>query len=148
MMNLLLAVALVAAPAKRDLAKGDLDPTADGGAPAKKAGIDASKLPFTNYSIQLVVKSHLPDVQACYDQVVLEIGGKKPPEGRVLVKFSILANGLTTETKVDRKKSTLKNDRVWDCVTDEIRRWEFPNPTDQLEHPIEYPFDLKVAKEK
>ena len=148
--TLVLVAALAADPAAGgELNQGDVAPQADGGAvPAKKPGPDVSKMPFTPYSIQEVVKFHLPEIQKCYEGVVLEIGGKHPPEGRVLANFTILANGLTSKVKVDHKKSTLKNDRMQDCVTDAVRTWEFPKPTDGREHPIEYPFDLKIEKGK
>ena len=78
---------------------------------------------------------------------VLEEDGN-PPEGKVMAVFSVAATGLTDKVKIDRKKTTIKNQRIQDCVTDAIRSWEFPKPTDGREHPIEYPFELKVAKEK
>lgn len=147
--SLILAVALAqAGAAGSELNQGDVAPSTDGGAAeAKKPGPDVSKMPFTPYSIQEIVKYHLPDIQKCYEGVVLDIGGKNPPEGRVQVDFTILPNGLTTRTKVDRKKTTIRNDRIQDCVTDSVRTWEFPTPSDNREHPIEYPFDLKVQHE-
>lgn len=148
--SLILAAALAQAPVTgtgSDLNQGDVAPQTDGGAPeAKKPGPDVSKMPFTPYSIQQVVKFHLPEIQKCYEQVVLEIGGA-PPEGRVVVNFTIMPNGLTSQTKIDRKKTSIKNDRIHDCVTDGVRMWEFPKPSDNREHPIEYPFDLKVQQE-
>jgi len=147
--HLILIAALSQAGGGSELNQGDVAPNANGtpAAPAKKPGPDVSKMPFTPYSIQEVVKFHLPEIQKCYDDVVLEIG-KSTPEGKVMAVFNVMATGLTDKVKVDRKKTTIKNQRIQDCVTDAIRGWEFPKPTDGREHPIEYPFDLKVAKEK
>ena len=147
--EILLIGALATGAAGSELNQGDVAPKADGTAPApaKKPGPDVSKMPFTPYSIQEVVKFHLPEIQKCYDDVVLEIG-KHPPEGKVFATFTVMPNGLTSKVKIDRKKTTIKNDRIHDCVTDAIKGWEFPKPSDAREHPIEYPFDLKMEKEK
>ncbi|MBS2027104.1 MAG: AgmX/PglI C-terminal domain-containing protein [Deltaproteobacteria bacterium] len=149
MITHLILIAALAQAGATELNQGDVAPKADGTAPApaKKPGPDVSKMPFTPYSIQEVVKFHLPEIQKCYDDVVLEIG-KNPPEGKVMAVFSVASTGLTDKVKIDRKKTTIKNQRIQDCVTDAIRGWEFPKPTDGREHPIEYPFELKVAKEK
>jgi len=150
MRSAFLAVVLLAAPglasAQDEMSQGDVAPrhAADGGMPAKP-GLDVSKLPFTEYSIKEVVKYHSADIQKCYEQVISEMG-KNPPQGMVYVAFTILPTGLTTAIKVDKAKSTIKNDRVQDCVSDEVRNWEFPKPTDQRDHPIVYPFSLKVTK--
>ena len=116
-------------------------------APAKPKGPDVAKMPFTEFSIQEVVKYHLPEIQTCYNGVVMDIG-KHPPEGTVMSNFTILPNGLTAKVKVNLRKTTIKNARIRDCVTDAIRNWVFPKPTDARPHPIEYPFALKVQKEK
>jgi hypothetical protein len=116
-----------------------------GTAAAAKPGLDVSKMPFTEFSIKQVVQYHAPSIQKCYEGVIADMG-KNPPEGRVMVAFNILPSGLTTQVKVDKKKSSIKNERVQDCVADDIRSWEFPKPTDGREHPIVFPFDLKVTK--
>ena len=120
------------------------DPSAGKDAPAKKA-FDASKLPFTEYSIKQVVKFHAPEIQTCYEGVISEMG-KNPPEGKVYVAFSVLPSGLTSAIKIDKKQTTIKNDKVQSCVTDSISAWEFPKPTDGREHPLAMPFSLKVTK--
>jgi hypothetical protein len=114
---------------------------------AGKPGLDVSKLPFTPYSIQEVVKSHLAEVQDCYNGVVLEMG-KQTPSGKVLASFRILPSGLTDKVTVNRKKSTIKNQRIQECVTEALRNWQFPKPEDGRVHPIEYPFNLSIPKEK
>jgi hypothetical protein len=146
----LIATLLLIAPmawAQSEASQGDVEPGKAAAAPKaeKKPGLDVSKLPFTEYSIKEVVKFHAPDIQKCYESVIAEMG-KNPPEGKVVVSFTILPTGLTTNTKVDKKQTTIKSDRVQDCVTDSVRAWEFPKPSDGREHPIVYPFALKVTK--
>ncbi len=110
-----------------------------------KKGLDVSKLPFTEYSIKQVVKSHAAEIQTCYEGVITEMG-KNPPEGKVFVSFSVMPTGLTSTIKIDKKQTTIKNDRVQACVTDAITGWEFPKPADGREHPLAMPFSLKVTK--
>jgi hypothetical protein len=122
-----------------------------GATPASKSGdaaakpLDVSKLPFTEYSIKQVIKFHSPEIQTCYESVIAEMG-KTPPEGKVYVSFSVLPTGLTSSVKVDKKQTTIKNDKVQECVTAAISAWEFPKPTDGREHPLAMPFSLKVSK--
>jgi outer membrane biosynthesis protein TonB len=110
--------------------------------PGKK-DLDVSKMPFDAEAIRTVVKFHMPDIQACYEKSVSETG--KNVEGRVVVGFIIDTNGNVSDARVLPKKSTLKDDRILDCVL-QMRSWYFPKPTDNRDHPIEYPFDLKIQK--
>jgi len=147
--SILVAAALSGAPAKPVLVAQAEQAEAPVAAPdaGGKPGLDVSKMPFTPFSIQEVVKYHLPEVQDCYNGVVREMG-KHTPSGKVLASFSILPSGLTSNVKVNRKKSSIKNARVQDCVTEAVRSWLFPKPIDGREHPIEYPFNLSVPVEK
>ena len=118
--------------------------TAPAEAPAKPE-FDPSKLPFTEFSIKEVVRHKLPDIQSCYETAIKETG-KTPPEGRVVVNFKIVASGATSDASIKKDGTTLKNNRVQECVLEEVRAMRFPAPTDNREHPIVFPFDLKVAK--
>ena len=113
-------------------------------APAKPE-FDPTKLPFTEFSIKEVVRHKLPDIQSCYEGAIKETG-KNPPEGRVVVNFKIVASGATSDASIKKDGTTLKNNRVQECVLEEVRAMRFPAPTDNREHPIVFPFDLKVAK--
>ncbi|HCF58220.1 MAG TPA: hypothetical protein DFS52_09530 [Myxococcales bacterium] len=90
-----------------------------------------------------MVKFHMPEIQGCYEKVLSDSG--KRLEGRVMVGFTIDLNGNVTELKPLLKKSTVKDDRVVDCVLLTARRFAFPKPPDNRIYPIEYPFDLKVT---
>lgn len=145
---ILLAVAPASASAQATAAEGGETaakavPTSLEGAAPEKPGLDVSRMPFDPESIRQVVKFHMPEIQGCYEKVLSDSG--KRLEGRVMVGFTIDLNGNVTELKPLPKKSTVKDDRVVDCVLLTARRFAFPKPPDNRIYPIEYPFDLKVT---
>ncbi|MGI5863181.1 MAG: AgmX/PglI C-terminal domain-containing protein [Myxococcales bacterium] len=149
---ILLALAPASAFAQATEAKGGDEATKavptslDGVAPGtpEQPGLDVSRMPFDPESIRQVVKFHMPEIQRCYEKVLSDSG--KRLEGRVMVGFTIDLNGNVTELKALPKKSTVKDDRVVDCVLLAARRFVFPKPPDNRIYPIEYPFDLKVTR--
>ncbi len=108
-----------------------------------KPGLDVSRMLWDPESIRQVVKFHMPEIQECYEKVLADTGKKL--QGRIVVGFIVEPTGLVREARVLPKKSTLKDDRISDCVLD-IRRWQFPKPGDDRIYPMEYPFDLKILK--
>ncbi len=122
----------------RPAAAGASGPAA--GVPGKKE-LDVSRMMFDAESIRIVVKFHMPEIQECYEKVLADTGQKV--QGKVVLGLIIDANGSVTEARVLPKKSTLKNDSVHDFVL-QARTWQFPKAGDNRDHPIEYPFELKV----
>jgi hypothetical protein len=112
----------------------------------EKPGLDVSRLPFDAESIRQVVRFHMPEIQECYEKVLADSGERV--EGRVMAGFTIDLNGNVSELQALPKKSTVKDERVIDCVLLKVRRWAFPKPPDNRVYPIEYPFDLKVKSTK
>ena len=127
-------------------ASGDKSSGDKSGQPAAakpKRELDVSKMFFDAESIRTVFNFHMPDVQECYEKVLADSG--KKIEGKVVVGLMIDANGSVSEARVLAKKSTLKDDRVHECVL-QVKGWLFPKAGDNRDHPIEYPFNLKVAQ--
>lgn len=118
-------------------------PATEGGGPTG-GGLDISKLPFDRMAIQQFVQHHMPAIQACYEKVLADTGQEL--QGRVMVNFVVDPEGFVSVARVLPKKSSMEDARVIDCVVDNVRRWRFPRPGDNRDHPIEYPFDLKVVK--
>ena len=110
--------------------------------PAKKE-LDVSRMLFDGESVRTVVKFHMPEILECYEKVMADTGTRL--QGRVVVGFIVDTNGNVTDARVLVKKSTLKDDRVHDCVL-LMKYWPFPKPGDDRDHPIEYPFDLKITQ--
>ena len=127
-------------------ASGDKATAADankGGQPGAKPkrDLDVSKMLFDSDGVRAVISFHMPEVQECYEKVLSDSG--KKIEGKVVVGLIIDTNGNVTDARVLGKKSTLKDDRVQECVL-QVKSWYFPKPGDNRDHPIEYPFNLKV----
>ncbi len=143
---LLLSMLSISAPALAQAPAKTPAPAPKPGAPAKAEpeGLDVSKLPFDRMAIQQVVQHHMPAIQSCYEEVLADTG--QALNGRVMVGFIVDPEGFVSEARALPKKSTMKDARVIDCVVSNVRRWRFPKPGDNRDHPIEYPFDLKVVK--
>lgn len=105
-------------------------------------GPDVSKLPFTPDSIKQVVLTYQPKIQGCYEDHIAN--KKKAPEGTLKTTFVITPEGLVKSAKVDRKASSLKDSGLHDCVVAVLSTMAFPKPPDSKDHPIEFPFNLKV----
>jgi hypothetical protein len=114
-------------------------------APAEKPArtLEVAGMLFDQESIRQVVGFHMPEIQECYEQVLADTGKKL--EGKVVVRFVITPEGRVSEAKPLPKKSTLRDERVVSCVL-ALRGWAFPKPTDNRDHPVEYPFTLTVKK--
>lgn len=113
-------------------------------APKKDDGLDVSRLPFTPDSIRQVMAHHMPRIQECYEDHMVE--KDKKVEGKLLTTFTITADGTVRSAKVDRHGSTLKDAGLNDCVVAVLSSMDFPKPPDGRDHPIEYPFNLKAIE--
>jgi len=107
-------------------------------------GPDITKMPFTPDSVKQVVMYHQPKIQGCYEESLLD-AKKKIPEGTLKTSWRIDADGYVKKAKVDKRKSTLKDPRLHDCVIAVLSTMQFPKPPDGKEHPIEFPFNLKAV---
>ena len=140
-----------AAPAKKGAAVEDTLPDTAPAAAGKKAAPvrppppDVTKLPFTPDSVRQVMNYYSPDIQSCYEEV-LATKGSKVEEGRIFTTFVISPEGFVRNAKVAKAGTTLKNDRLNECVVNVLTSINFPVPSDKREHPIEYPFNLKAIK--
>ncbi|MFB1482701.1 AgmX/PglI C-terminal domain-containing protein [Corallococcus sp. RDP092CA] len=113
-------------------------------APAKHDGLDVSKLPFTPDSIRQVMAYHMPRIQECYEDHMVE--KDKKVEGLLRTTFTITAEGTVRSAKIDKHGSTLKDAGLNDCVVSVLSSMDFPKPPDGRDHPIEYPFNLKAIE--
>jgi hypothetical protein len=104
-----------------------------------------SKLPFTPDSIREVMNYHARDIQDCYEEM-LATKGNKVEEGRIQTSFTITPDGFVRNAKVVKQGTTLKNERLHECVVSVLSGMNFPSTPDGREYPIEYPFNLKAIK--
>jgi hypothetical protein len=108
------------------------------------AELDLSRMPFTADSIRMVMTHHKEKLQACYEDTMAE--KEKKVEGKLMTSFTITAQGLVKDAKVLKKGTTLKDRELHDCVVAMLTALSFPKPPDGMDHPIEYPFNLKAVE--
>jgi hypothetical protein len=118
-------------------ARGAIDPNA-------KPPPDVTKMPFTQGSIKAVIAYHHPQIQACYEETLAS--KEKVLEGKLLTSFVITPEGVVKDAKILKKGTTLKEPKVHECVTTVLSTMTFPKPADGLDHPIEFPFNLKAIQ--
>jgi len=88
--------------------------------------------------VRRVIRRHLLEVQDCYEK-----GLARHPElaGRVMIQFTISGKGEVIASVV--QSSDLGDKIVERCITDRMRKWEFPAPTGGGIVIVSYPFVLK-----
>jgi outer membrane biosynthesis protein TonB len=98
--------------------------------PKPASGVDPVKT-------QVFVKSHLGEVQRCYERGKMDEPDLK---GRVTLKILIAESGAVTSATVE--SSTLRSSVVESCIATTVKGWKFPAP---IGGPavISYPFNLK-----
>ncbi|WP_434391305.1 AgmX/PglI C-terminal domain-containing protein [Melittangium boletus] len=114
-------------------------------APTRPPPPDINRLPFTPDTIRQVMQYHAQDIQECYEEV-LALKGSTVEEGRILTTFTISPDGFVRDAKVAKAGTTLKNERLNQCVVNVLTGINFPPPPDKRAYPIEYPFNLKAIK--
>lgn len=89
---------------------------------------------LTKEEIDKVVKSRAGLIKACYQK---ELDRQKGLGGKLVVKFSIAADGTVTRASPDGGKSSLQNAAVSDCVVRQILKLKFPAKGGGV---VNYPF--------
>ncbi|MCA9665512.1 MAG: energy transducer TonB [Myxococcales bacterium] len=87
------------------------------------------------------VRKHLNEVRYCYQK---ELGNNRGMTGRVVVRFMITGSGRVGSAVV--KRTTLKNNNVESCLTQAVRRWEFPQPKGAGLVDVSYPFIFRTVR--
>ena len=89
--------------------------------------------------IRRIVRRHLNEVKFCYEQEAIrhpDIGG------RLIVQFTIGGNGIVSNSAVAK---SMGNGVVDQCVSQAVRRWEFPSPEGGGIVIVSYPFLLTMS---
>ncbi|MCC6746072.1 MAG: AgmX/PglI C-terminal domain-containing protein [Deltaproteobacteria bacterium] len=90
--------------------------------------------------IRRVVKQHRNEISFCYQR---ELQANPRLGGRLVVRFVIQGNGRVAFANV--AESELQSRPVEGCVTQAVRRWEFPAPQGGGLVDVTYPFVLRSA---
>lgn len=111
-------------------------------APAQEPALDVSTLPFTTAAIKKVMAFHQPKIQDCYEELMAT--QEKVVQGKLMTSFVITKEGLVSKPKILKKGTTLRDQKLHDCVVAVLTSMEFPKP--KRDQPIEYPINLKAIK--
>lgn len=82
-----------------------------------------------------VIRVHLNDIRHCYEKLL-----QKAPEasGKIKMNFIINQSGRVSSTKVE--SSTIDDYAMKGCLSDAIKRWQFPKPRGANSVTVNYPF--------
>ncbi|WNG40510.1 AgmX/PglI C-terminal domain-containing protein [Archangium violaceum] len=87
-------------------------------------------------SIREVIGSHREEIRDCYLQALRTRGSI--PDGKVVVRFGILADGTVKECQVEF--SSMDSPMLERCVQDRVLTWVFPREDAPRTTIVTYPF--------
>jgi TonB family protein len=90
--------------------------------------------------IRRIIRRHINEVKYCYES---ELAKKAELSGRISVQFTIAATGQVIASVL--QSSTMGNLKVENCVTQAVRRWEFPKPLGGGIVIVSYPFNFTAG---
>jgi len=95
-------------------------------------------------AVKVVVREHMPDIRACYQEALVERQGL---EGKLVLRWSVQFDGAVSS--VETVSTTLDHPPLETCVQDEVRTMQFGLQADAFQ--ITYPFlfqpDVRNSKE-
>jgi hypothetical protein len=90
--------------------------------------------------IRRIIRRNLSQVRYCYEKELIE---NPRIQGKISVYFVIGGNGRVSTSKI--KQTTMKNERVENCLVRRIRFWHFPAPLGGGVVHVSYPFIFKPS---
>lgn len=85
-----------------------------------------------------VIRKDIGQIRYCYER---QLSGNPDLYGKILVKFSIGANGMVETPKIG--VTTLKSAMVEGCILRRVASWKFPQPKGGTTVLVSYPFLFK-----
>ncbi|HET9551866.1 MAG TPA: AgmX/PglI C-terminal domain-containing protein, partial [Anaeromyxobacteraceae bacterium] len=92
--------------------------------------------------IRAVIKEHAAQIRFCYEE---QLAVNPKLAGKVLIKWTIDADGNASNASVDTGGTTLADDKVHQCMMARIVSWQFPKPKGGGIAVITYPWILRAA---
>lgn len=84
------------------------------------------------------VKHYLYEIRGCYVRELSKLEKGQRLEGKVVVKWEIIAKGAARNVQID--SSTLNNKNVENCIRQRLANWSFPEPPVGMTAEVTYPF--------
>lgn len=90
---------------------------------------------LTQEEILATIRMHLNAIRHCYEKLL-----QRAPEstGKIKVRFIVDLGGRVSSTNIT--ETSIKDKEMQGCLTDNIRRWEFPKPRGKSPVTVNYPF--------
>ena len=114
----------------------------DAGVPVRPA-LKLASLSLDAAGIRAVVAHHLPQMQACYERVLVD-GGRA--EGTVVARFTVTGKGKVRDASVEEQGHGLQSPSVCRCLEQQLLGMSFPRPADGEDQPVETPINLKAVE--
>lgn len=94
---------------------------------------------LTMDEVGAVIHAHRAEAKFCHDSALI---GRPGLEGKVQIAFTISPGGRVKTTHIE--ESTMNESSMEACVTDALKKWQFPKPKGGVEVSVTYPFYFKV----
>jgi TonB family protein len=88
--------------------------------------------------VRRIVRRHINEIRFCYDQALVH---NRELQGRLLAQFTVGPEGRVLAAVVSPGIGDLRMDG---CITQAIRRWEFPQPSGGGLVVARYPFSFST----
>lgn len=92
-------------------------------------------------SVRMVVRHHLPQIQACYERA---LKGQRALAGVVEIRLVISGEGRVKRADVDRNSTG--HEGLGKCIAYTMSRWRFPRPVGGVEIEVIYPFSFAAGQ--
>ncbi|MCM2334922.1 MAG: AgmX/PglI C-terminal domain-containing protein [Anaeromyxobacteraceae bacterium] len=92
--------------------------------------------------IRAVIKEHAQQIRFCYEE---QLAVNPKLAGKVIVRWTIDADGNASNASVDGAGTSLNDDKVHQCMMARIVSWQFPKPKGGGIAVITYPWILRAA---
>lgn len=109
-------------------------------APPPRHGVEKTTGGMDKSVIRRVVRSHINEVRACYNQALTR---NPNAAGKVEVAFIISTTGKVTTSTVTQ--NALRDVAAGKCVAKAVKRWRFPRPLGGSAVTVHYPFVFRAG---
>ncbi|MCC6137301.1 MAG: AgmX/PglI C-terminal domain-containing protein [Bdellovibrionaceae bacterium] len=87
--------------------------------------------------------THQKEIQHCYEKEVKKSNNSDSNlNGKLVLDFDIIDEGKITRAAYSAQKSTLHNEVLTSCITEQMKTWTFPSPpkgqTVQVFYPLAF----------
>lgn len=86
------------------------------------------------------VSAHNNEIKMCYRDNLKKMKGG---EGKVVIEFEVNDQGVLTKSAINEKKTTLKNEFLFECMQAKIKTWVFPAAPKGKALSVSYPYIFK-----